>query len=188
MNEAAVIQGLDTLISENIETLISGMSKGGQPRSQYIITQTSLTPLSQYLYIALDITETTGQSVADNGMPRQHAKPPLREARYTVVIGVTDMAILQEGEEQPYEKLHRDFRRFTDRLVDLVEEQRWITGPEAQKYELLRTGATSDRAVRKRNMSGPYYDQDSGMGWFILYSQIEFTLLERCPDRLLLYN
>lgn len=188
MNESAVIEGLDKLITDNIQTLMTGMTKGGNQRTHYKITQTILTPLVEYLYIAIDINETTGQSVPDNGMPRQQAQPSLREARYTVVIGVTDVAILQEEEEQPYEKLHRDFRRFTDRLVDLVEEQRWIRGPEAQKYELLRTGATSDRAVRKRNMSGPYYDQNTDMGWFILYTQIEFILLEKCPDRAFLYN
>lgn len=187
MNESAVIEGLDNLISTNIQALMTGMTKGGNARTHYKITQTILTPLIEYLYIAIDVTETTGQSVPDKGMPTQQAQPSLREARYTVVIGVTDMAILQEGEDQPYEKLHRDFRRFTDRLVHLVEEQRWIRGLEAQKYELLRTGATSDRAVRKRNMAGPYYDQDSGMGWFILYSQIEFVIIEKCPDPQLLY-
>jgi hypothetical protein len=188
VNESAVIEALDTLISDNIQTLMSGMTKGGYARSEYVVTQTTLTPLVNYLYIAIDISETAGQSVPDGGMPKQLAKPSLREARYTTIIGVTDMAILQQDEDQPYEKLHRDFRRFTDRLVDLVEEQRWIMGPDDQKYELLRTGATSDRAVRKRNMSGPYLDQETQMGYFILYSQIEFTLIEKCPDRTLLYT
>lgn len=188
MNEQAVIESLDSLITDNMVTLLTGLTKGGSARLPAQVTTSPLAPAVQYYYIAIDITEATAQTIPDGNMPRGNVAMPLRETRYTCTVGVTDQAVIQQNEEQPYEKLHRDFRRFTDRLLDLVEQQRWIIGPSAQKYELLRTGATSDRAVRKRNMSGDYLDQEANIMYSVFYTQLDFILIEKCPDRTLLYN
>lgn len=186
MNENAVLAAMGNLISTNAATLVDGLDRQGNPRTIGQITRSSLTPATKYFYIALDVTEVTGQSVPDQNMPRQLQKP-IREARYNCVIGITDDAYIQIGEEQPYERLHQDFRLFTDRIVDLIEQTPPFLGPDNQKYELLRTGATSDRVVRKRNLTGTYIEAEGQGEHALFYCQLDFVLVEKCPDPSLLY-
>lgn len=191
MSEELVVQAIENLINSNISTLLSGLNSQGTERDEYQVVGTSLAPAQLYYFISIDINRVRYSSRSE-GVPTQ-AAPQLRTAEYDCVIGVTDAASLEVNDPEPYRLMHKAFRKFSDRVVALFEDQnlRWLNAPgNVAKYELKRSsGRTvggSDRAVEKNNLSGTYIDQEQE--YSLLHSQITFTLVDHCHDTSLLYD
>lgn len=186
MSEELVVQAIENLISDNIVTLLSGLISQGTDRDEYQIVGTSLAPAQLYYFVSIDINRVRYASLSE-GSPVQ-AAPKLRTAEYDCVVGITDSASLEVLDPEPYRLMHAQFRKFSDRIVALFEDENrhWIYAPgNVAKYELKRVRG-NDRAVEKNNLSGTYIDQEQE--YSLLHSQVTFTLVDHCHDTSLLYE
>lgn len=181
MNETAVLLSIKELIQLNSATLTQDLVHQNVRRSLAQIATSNLTPPNQYYYVLIYVTDAREGSKPTKSRTTQR---PTRNAYYDIQIEISDQAMVQIGEDQPYDTLHNDFRRLCDRTVHLIEQQNFIgTSP---KVKLLRREG-EDRWFTKLNLSGTWQDTES-QNWAALYSQIRFTVIDECIDNDGLYS
>lgn len=174
MNEVAVRNAIKTLISDNNAVLMTDLTFQGNPRTIHQIVTSSLTPPTGYYFVS--VTVSSAKAAVRTGMGKTVSVPP-SEARYDVVIELSDYAIASPSEEDNiFEKMDADFQLFSDRIVSLLRADRWIT--DDVSVSQFRLG--NERAVTKNNLGTIW--EEAAQYHAMLYCRITFQLLEECTD------
>lgn len=175
MDNVAVAEELKSLILDNAALLVEGLIFQGDVVEAAQVTESVLSPVIDTLFLAVHIPIAYERSQRQSNL-----RKPTREAVYQTQIEVTDLGIEQVDDDQPYEVVHRNFRRFCNRIVKLLNDQTWIT--DSPRTELLRDAA-NDRRIDFIDLSS----SDQSVVAARLYGQIGFTLVEKCVDDTTLY-
>jgi hypothetical protein len=178
MNESAVRRALKTLILENEDILVSGLTFQGNPRNIHQVTTSSITPPTGYYFVS--ISTTTDNALNRRNFGRTVSVPP-SEARYDVLIELADYAIGDPSEDQLFEKMDTDFQLFSDRLISILRKSRWIIDEETASQFVL----DGERRVSKNNTGTNW--EEAAQYHAMLYCRITFQLLEECTDDSKLY-
>lgn len=181
MNEDAAISAMAALIKDSNEMLVSDLTFGGSQRYIATISETHLTPPSEYFHITFNATQAVTQgksSVSTQAIPRH-------VITYNIQVFILDMAMVSEQENSTYERAHKNFRIFTDRVVQLLRLQAWITDFKTDLRFRIERRAGSDQRVQKANRTRRWSEQGGYMA--ALASLISFDLSQECLDDAKLY-
>lgn len=181
MDENSVREAIRQLLLDNKTDLLLNLEAQGVTRDIGTLTVTTLSAPSDYFYIGISVTGAR-ESVRGN-MGKTSSTTP-SQAEYDVLIEVSDYGIPQPGEEEyMFEKMDKDFNLFTDRIVNKLRSNHYITNSASNsKYKLLEP----ERTVNKANLTAQWPDAEGYHPLF--YVQITFTLLEECTDGSRLYS
>ena len=178
MNENAARLALKSLIVDNADMLVDGFSKQGASREIHQVTTSSLTPPTGYFFVSIIVTNSVAE--VREGFGRTTAVPP-SQATYSIAIDIADYALGDPSEDQLFEKLDSEFQIFTDRIVSLIRETRFLTHDDTG----LKFRLTDSRSVTKNNVSANW--EEAAQYAALLGCRITFTLLEECTDDSTLY-
>ena len=181
MDENSVREALRELLLAEKTDLLLNLTAQGVSREIGTLTVTTLAAPSDYFYIGISVVNSREQVRGNLG--RTAINVP-SQAEYDVLIEVSDYGISQPGlEKYMFEKMDKDFNLFTDRIVNKLRSNYFITNSDnGSKYKLLEP----ERSVNKDNLSGQWPDAEGYHPLF--YAQITFTLLEECTDSTKLYS
>lgn len=179
MNESVVRKTLKNLILTNEDKLVTELYFQGNPRTIHQVTTSTLTPPTGYYFISITTT-----SIATNNRPKFGNTSGMApsEAKYEVMIEIADYVIGTTTEDELFEKMDGDFQLFTDRLVSLLRETRWIEDLESKSMFRLN----NERSMIKNNVGSGW--EEASQYHAMLYSRITFQLLEECTDDSKLYS
>lgn len=178
MNESTLRKTIKTLIKNEESDLVLGLSFQGLSRNIHQITTSSLTPPTGYYFINIVVTNYSART--RNGFGNTTSVPP-SEAEYSVLIEISDYAIGNPTEDQLFEKMDYDFQLFTDRIVDKLRENRYMTDIDSgTKFTL-----DDERNVNKTNISASW--EEAAQYHALLHSRITFDVLQECTDSSTLY-
>lgn len=182
MNRNAAKLAIKAYIRANEVSLLSGLSAQGVNRELAQVT-TSVGPPHAYYWLAIEVASAKAFSMPNVNL----AKPP-EWARHEMVIHISDYAIFQTGDDEPYEAMHSNFDLLGDRIVRLVRPQvpgvTWIPSAGAvPRFQLQYGPGEGDQIVTvvSPSMVG---EVPAGLA-AMLYAQIRFVLFE-CADPSLL--
>ncbi len=176
MNEPYVLDTIKQFVVDNALTLTDEIVHQGQRRAIEQISVTGLAPVEKYYYVLVNIPEVRESTRQPTSTTTRR---PQGQVEYDVEIDLADAAHIEFLESEAYVTMHHDFRRMTNRLVNLIRAQNSFGADH--KLELRRVIGESDRLVRKTELSGNY--QETEEAWIaFLYCRLSFTLVERCVD------
>jgi hypothetical protein len=179
MDTTDVKKAVQDLILTNHDDLVAGIDGGGVQRNLHQVARSNLSALDGWYHVAVRVTAVREQSQPQRAGTTRN---PTREAEYDVEVLVIDEAQVAFMDENQYEGMHDDFNLLTDRIANLFRDQTGFISSlpnGSQKYELRRTGTTSDRLIRMRDESGTALDTESNE-WASLFMRISFTLIDKC--------
>lgn len=180
MRQVECLLALKNLIEVNEATLVSGITHQGVAREIKKIALARMVAPDSFYHILIEVEATTSLPA----IPKSNVVKITERNLYVCAIHVADAAFQQavSEEDNPYEKMTLDFRRFTQRIVAVLREAGDSGGcfqapaPNNNgKFRLPTSGP--ERQVIVRN------DDDSWIGTgsllnFMLYTRILFTLEE----------
>jgi hypothetical protein len=178
MNLDGAKQATKAYIRASEITLLSGLSTQGVNREIRQLT-TSIAPPRDYYWIGIEC-----ESARSFSMPARNVVKPPEWVKYGMVIHVSDYAIFQAGDDEPYETMHSQFDLLCSRIVKLVRPQTpgttWIpSASSAPKFRLVIDHYETDQVVTVDNLC-LLGEHTAGLA-AMLYSSIRFELFE-CAD------
>ena len=179
MNRNAAKLAIKAFIRANEADLLSGLSAQGVNRILAQVT-TSISPPSAYYWIGIEVASAKSFSLPNVNF----AKPP-EWARHEMVIHMSDHAIFQIGDDEPYETMHSNFDLLGDRIVRLVRPQvpgtTWIPSADATPRFQLQYGPGEGDQIVTINSLCMVGEVTAGLA-AMLYAQVRFVLFEECVD------
>lgn len=180
MRQVECLLALKNLIRTNEATLVSGITHQGVDREIKKIALARAVAPDSFYHTLIEVEVATSLPAVQ----RSNLVKVTERNLYVCAIHIADAALQQtpDVEENPYEKMTLDFRRFTQRIVAVLREAGDNGGcfqapaPNNNgKFRLPTSGP--ERQVIVRN------DDDSWIGSggllnFMLYTRILFTLEE----------
>ncbi len=181
MNEDAALEALAELLRDNNEKLVSGLIFGGAQRYIATISETHLTPPSGYFHIALNVTQT----VTEGKSATAAIAVPRHGVLYNTQVFILDIASVSEKENFSYEIAHKNFRVFSDRVVTLLKDQKFITNRHNDLKFRIDRRAGADQRIQKTNRTRRWSEQSGYMA--ALVALLSFDLSQECLDDAKLY-
>jgi hypothetical protein len=178
MNRDGAKQAVKAYIQANEATLLSGLTAQGVNREIRQLT-TSIAPPRDYYWIGIECKQARSFS-----MPARNVIKPPEWVKYDMVVHISDYAIFQTGDDEPYEIMHSQFDLFGDRIVRLIRPQvpgtTWIpSANDAPRFRLTIDHHETDQVVAVDSLC-LVGEHQAGLA-AMLYSTIRFELFE-CAD------
>lgn len=186
MNEDAAVQAVYVVIDDAKEALVGGIAHQGEPRQILHLADTLLAAPLMYYAIGIDCLRARefsmpGVNTLANAIPW---------AQYEMVIQIADVANIQPGDVVPYSQVHSDFRKLRDRVVRLIRNTtEWFpTATSTPRFRMPRdANGNNDKLVRVENQLTSFSDMQQ-QDYALLFSRIQFVLIDHCSDSSLLYS
>lgn len=147
MNETGLSRAIKALLEDNKDDLVSELSQQGSARKFEQISRSTLTIPAKFYFASIEIAAL---NESEPGF-ESAASPPGRNI-YQVNVYLGDQAVPQpQGEDQPYELSHDNFRTFTGAVKDLIQQAEDFTDPDTgDTYRFPRT-RSNDRPINVFN-------------------------------------
>lgn len=179
MNELAARKAIKQLLVNNKDVFVDGLVFQGNPREIHQITMSQLTPPTGYYFINIYVSNVRD---TNNSIFKNAAKPPTI-SEYDINIEISDYAVGDYyTEDQLFERMDGDFQLFTDRIVAKLRETMYITDIDSGISFTILDG----KNIIKNNLSSTW--EEATEYHAILYSRINFTLVDNCNDDSTLYD
>ena len=178
--ESAVVAAVRTVIEANKVALVAGLSNGAVPVEIKSITSTLLSVPSAYMALVIDCQGVSYRKFSGANATRN----AIRVAVYQMTIGLSDYAVMTQGETDFGLTAHNNFRLVADRIVDLLLQTRFYPDEASKpRFCILMDSADSPRVEREnQDISDPE------TGDYILGTTIRFSLVNPNVDREMLYT
>ena len=173
MDQVACLLAVQNLININAATLVSGLVHQGQARTIKGTAVSVLVAPVAYYFFVVQVRAASSMAVRSANM-----REPNERCTYDVIVHVADAAFAQMGEDAPYEQMTLDFRRVTDRFVEVLRNTRCFTAPTPNNTHKFSLPYDGPRKVNVTNLDHWWNDAQTGQSVPILYSTIEFQLEE----------